>query len=421
MQVSAYEGSQPRTRLVSMTTSATSCLLLQRGQLEYLRDRGFDVTAIAAPSEELRQFGEREGVDVVGIPMTREICPLRDLLSLCRVWRTFRRLRPAIVNAGTPKAGFLGMLAARLAGVPVRIYTQRGLRLQTCKGLKLWMLFVAEWLAFRCATRVVCVSQSLRECCIDRGLVDADKVIVIGDGSSNGVDGKRLSGQISLSDLDKLRKNLNIPAGVPVVGFVGRLTRDKGINELWGCFTELLQYHRNAHLLIVGGFEAGDPVDPRIAAFLHSAPNVVITGFVSDTSAYYHLMTVLAFPSFREGFPNVPLEAACAGVPTVGFAATGTVDAIQDGVTGAIVPLGDVRGLSVAIVKYIDHARLRQRHGRAAQHRALVKFAPERIHAGLVELYTQQLCSSGVRVIGESSLSRIRKGPAALSTRTEAA
>jgi len=378
-------------RLICLATDANSIDVLLRGQLAYFRERGFDVTAVAAPSPALQRVAEREQVKTYSVPISREISPLRDAISVYRLWRLFLRLKPNIVNAGTPKAGLLGMLAARMAGVPVRIYTQRGLRLETCVGWKKWLLTWAERLACACADRVICVGPSLRAACLSKRLVSAEKALVLSKGSSKGVDAARFGALINVDVLDSLRNQFGLPVDAPVIGFVGRLTRDKGIRELQLAFKRLRQRRPEVRLLLVGNFEAGDPVDASTTAALQSDPNVIITGFVHDTANFYRLMTVLAFPSYREGFPNVPLEAACAEVPAVGFAATGTVDAIQDGVTGRIVPMHDVDGLEEQLELYLSDVGLRRQHGLAARDRAIRDFSPQKIWVELENLYFQLL------------------------------
>jgi glycosyltransferase involved in cell wall biosynthesis len=394
--VSTKTNPRPGVRLVSLTTSAMSGLWLQAGQLSFLRENGIDVIAVASPGPQLRQLATRDKITVFAVPMSREMSPIADFVSLVRLWRLFRILKPEIVNAGTPKAGLLGMIAAYLAGVPVRVYTQRGLRLETCSGWRLRLLTMTERLACFCADRVLFVSPSLRATCLERKLVHEAKALVIGSGSSNGVNAERIISRRNAVEVRNIAARYGIAPGAPVVGFVGRLTRDKGVRELAAAFALIRHAHPGVRLLVVGDFEDGDPVAAETISALKSDPDVSITGFVNDASPYYHVMSVLAFPSHREGFPNVPLEAACAGLPTVGFAATGVVDAIQHGVTGTVVTLGDVAALASAIITYLADDTLRQRHGTAAKERALRDFPSSRIWMGLLDLYRERLQAHGI-------------------------
>lgn len=358
-------------KLVYLVTHPMTARLLLDGQLRHLSDAGFEVILVTSPGADLEGVAEREGVRVETVPMAREMAPLADLVAVVRLLRLFRRLRPQVVNAGTPKAGLLGMLAARLLRVPVRVYTLRGLRLETARGLRRRLLTFTERLACSSAHRVVCVSQSLRRRAVELGLVAEARAVVLGEGSSNGVDVDRFAA--AAADRERtaaLRRELGLPEGAPVVGFVGRFTRDKGIADLAAAFERIAAHRPDARLLLLGDFEPGDPVPDELARRLRDDPRMLLPGFVPDASPYYPLMHVLAFPSFREGFPNAPLEAAAAGVPTVGYRVTGTVDAVIDGETGRIVAAGDADALADALAAYLDDPDLRARHGRAARGRA---------------------------------------------------
>ena len=379
-------------RLVYIMTSAPSVMFL-RGHLTYMRERGFDVVAISAPGDELRVIRERERVTTIPVPMERAISPLKDLVSLIRLYTVLRRLRPAIVNAGTPKAGLLGMIAACAAGVPVRIYFLLGLRLETTRGMKRLVLSIAERCASAFAHRVICDSESLRRLYVELGYAAAAKTCVPGKGSPNGIFADELTQTSQGREPARaLRAHLGIPEGAPVVGFVGRLTRDKGVPELLDAFDQILASCPDARLLMLGRFEDGDPIPESYLKRLHSHPRVVMTGHVPDPASYYRIMDVLAFPSYREGLAGPPLEAALvAEVPSVAFKATGTVDAVCDGVTGTIVPLGDVASFAGALKRYLTNDLLRREHGQAGRQYCLRHFSPEIVHEAIYGEYVQLL------------------------------
>jgi glycosyltransferase involved in cell wall biosynthesis len=367
---------------------------LLAGQLAWLRARGLDVAVACAPGPELDEAVEREGVQAFRVPMAREIAPVADLVSVARLARVIRRWRPHVVNAGTPKAGLLGMLAARLADVPVRIYTLRGLRLETTAGSRRFILTAAERMTSACAHEVIAVSRSLASRYVACGLASAAKVRVLGYGASNGIDPARLAVPPRAVTI-ALRERLAIPVDAPVIGFAGRFTRDKGIVELVDAFERVRARIPQARLLLVGDFEQGDPVPDATTRAIRGNPAIVLSGFVGDTAPYYHAMDVLAFPSHREGFPNVPLEAAAAGVPVVGFRATGTVDAVVAGETGTLVDVGDVAGLADGILRYLLDPELRRNHGAAGKERVEREFLSERIWQALLEDYDRLLAAAG--------------------------
>lgn len=369
-----------------VVTHGTTARLLLRGQLAYLRQNGFAVTVVGSPGPDLDRAAEREGVRSLAVPMSREISPFKDLGALLRLLRLLRQERPQIVSAGTPKAGLLAMLAARLARVPARLYLLRGLRLETARGLRRWLLTAAERLAAVCAHRVICVSSSLRARYLELGLTTPDKARVLGSGSSNGIDLHRFDRPELDGAGDELRRALGIPPEAKVVGFVGRLTRDKGIADLVRAFGRLRSQLGDARLLLLGRLEDGDPVDREIVERIRAGEGIHAPGEVDDPERYYRAMDLLAFPSYREGMPNVPLEAAACRRAAVGYRVTGTVDAIVDGETGRLVEPGDWPGLADAVLGYLLDPELRAAHGEAARRRVEAELRHERLR----ELWRQE-------------------------------
>lgn len=379
-----FEGD--RKTLLYTVTSPLACNFC-KDTLGHLRRAGFDPVMLSSPGANLREVSLKEMVRSIAVPIEREISPAKDLISLWRLCRIILQLRPAIVDASTPKAGLLAGVAAWLARVPCRVYTLRGLRLETASGLKRAILWAAEWVACACSHRVVCVSPSLRNRVIGLNLVSAEKAKVLVKGSG-GVDVKRFSPANRKSvESESLRSRLGLPAGAPVLGYVGRFVKDKGIRQLVESFQQLRGLYPDLHLLLVGDFERGDPVEPEVRRHIQSERAIIRPGFVNDTAPYYGLMDVLALPTYREGFPGVPLEAQASGVPVVTTTATGAVDSIIDGVTGFLVPVGDTNSLTAAVGKLLNDPELRARMGKAGREHMEQDFHPEVIWDALIHLY----------------------------------
>ncbi len=385
-----------KPRVLYIVTSPLSLLLL-RGQARFLREHGFEVRIVTSPGSEVAAFVREEQVEVVTVAMQREISPLRDVVALWRLRREIRRFRPDILNAGTPKAGLLGGIAGKLAGVPIRIYTLRGLRLETARGWRRGLLRAAERVAAGCAQRVICVSGSLRDQALALRLMAPAKAAVLASGSSNGVDAEAFAPTAERREAAaRLRADLGIPAAAPVVGFVGRFTRDKGLPELVEAFHSLGARFPELRLLLVGFFEPGDPVSGELRRQIETHPRIIVRA-AEAPALYYHVMDVVALPTHREGFPNVALEAAAAAKPIVGARATGVVDAVVDGATGLLTPLGDAAALAAATAQLLADRTLRERMGQAAQERVRREFPRARVAQAWCAEYQRLLAARPAR------------------------
>ena len=353
----------PRTPTIIVgVTHPQTCLVLS-ARLRTLRQVGFRVLLVSGPGELLDSTAAHEGVEPVAIPMQRQISPFADVISLLRLWLLIVRRRPDLVEFSTPKAGLLGTLAAMICGVPQRVYMLRGLKCETATGFKRRVLFAAERMAAACAHVVLCNSESLCDQALALRLAPRHKLRLLGQGSSNGVDIDRFS-----PGPTHVREKLGIPRGAKVIGFVGRLTSDKGLPELIDAFDTILLTEPRAHLMLVGWFDAAeDALDLELCARILRHRSVECTGFVSDTAPYYRAMNVLVLPTWREGFPNAVLEAAATGVPVVTTISTGARDSVVPEVTGLLVPPGYPQAISEAVLKIILYPDRQRRMGQAAR------------------------------------------------------
>lgn len=379
----------PAPRIVIGITNAQTCLVLS-GRIRALLDAGFHVTVLSSPGDLLDLMEHDEGVATLRVPMQRGIAPVADLLSLYRLWRLLLKLKPDVVEFSTPKAGFLGMIAAFLAGIPHRVYFLRGLKLESLHGIRRLVLLLTERAAAACAHVVLCNSGSLRKKALEIGLASDEKLHILGPGSSNGINAVRFRPGVS-----DVRKQFGIPEGARVLGFVGRLTRDKGIPELIDAFERIFPVMPYVYLLLVGWFdEAEDALKRELRSRILANPHIVCTGFVVDAAPCYQAMDLLVLPSMREGFPNVVLEASASGIPVISTLSTGARDSVVHGKTGLLVRFGDRDALFDAIMRLLRDANERQQMGTAGRAWVLEQFLDRRIRK-LTEVFYRDLLKPG--------------------------
>ncbi|BDG45216.1 glycosyltransferase family 4 protein [Saccharococcus caldoxylosilyticus] len=377
-------------KVVHVVTVSKSVKLME-GQLEYLQQQGFNVTVISSPGPELEEVSKKK-INVKPIKIEREIKLISDIFSLINLIVYFRKNKPHLTNVSTPKAGLLGGLAAFISGVPCRIYTMRGLRFETTSGIKRIILKLMEKISCFLAHQVICISPSLKEKALELGIVSERKVIVLGHGSSNGLDINKFPTRASIENQEeilKFRKQLGIPLDSPVMGFVGRLTRDKGIEELIKAFKIVKKDIKDLRLLIVGDFEEGDPVSDATKKEINHNKHIYKLGFLKNPIPYYYIMDVFVFPTHREGFGNVSIEAAAAELPVVTTDATGAIDTVMDNVTGFVVPVGDYNKMADKISFILKQPSIGRKMGKEGRKRVIEKFRSEIIWGELYNLYSK--------------------------------
>lgn len=337
-------------KLIRITTVPLSLKVLLKGQLRFMASNGFDVKGVSSEGEELREVHENEGIAVEAITMSRKITPFQDLKSLWEMWNFLRKEKPQIVHTHTPKAGIIGMLAARLAGVPHRLHTVAGLPLMEAIGTKRKILNFVEKLTYSSATRVYPNSKGLYDFILQNNFTQSDKLKIIANGSSNGIDTTFFSpDQVAEIERVTLREKLNIQPDDFVFVFVGRIVSDKGINELIKAFSELQTVENKPagiKLLLVGGLENDlDPLNLETLAEINQNKDIISVGFQQDVRSFFAIADALVFPSYREGFPNVVMQAGAMGLPSIVSDINGCNEIIIEGENGLIIPSKNVEKL----------------------------------------------------------------------------
>lgn len=358
-----------------------------RDQIAELAGRGVTVHVAGVPEDDFEQMVTAAGGHFHPWEVSRAVSGLRaEVIAVRDLHRIMQRSKPDVVVAGTPKAGLLGSLVGRLSRVPRVIYTMHGLRLEGAHGLKRAALWVLELLTCSLAHVVHCVGHDLARRATQLKLVRPGAAVVIGSGSAAGIDVQRFSP----ADPDSVRAGraaLGVAPDRPLIGFVGRVTHDKGIADLVRLMERLAVERPEVQLAVVGSIDGSHADDPALVEGLRAQANITLVGPRSDVQNALNVFDLLVLPSIREGLPTVVIEAASCEVPSVMYACTGARDAVVDGVTGRVVPIGDTEKLIDAVASYLDHEELRASHGTAARQRILSEFDAALVVPALADFY----------------------------------
>ncbi len=350
-------------KLFRMTTIPLSLMILLKGQLKYL-NQCYEVTAIASGDNEetWNIIAEREGIKCQPIQIERDISLFKDCVSLIKLYRFFRKERPFIVHANTPKASLLSMIAARCAGVHHRLYTVTRLRFEGEKGMKRTLLVLMEKITCYMATKVIPEGLGVKQTLI-KNKITRKELTVLGHGNINGIDCEYFS---PIHFPKKARIDLRYQLGINrddiVFCFVGRLVKDKGINELTRAFSSINDKHSDTKLLLVGPFEKKlDTLNVDTERIITKNPAIISTGFQHDVRPYLSISDIFVFPSYREGFPNVVMQAGSMGLPSIVSDINGCNEIIIEGENGLIIPSKDVVVLQNAMEEMLNNVELREK------------------------------------------------------------
>lgn len=343
-------------KLIRITTVPISLDKLLSGQLAFM-NQFYSVIGISSEKEYLEKIAIKEGIKVHAVTMTRQITPIKDIISVLKLYFFFKKEKPFIVHTHTPKAGIVGMMAARLAGVPHRLHTIAGLPLLEASGNKRKLLNFVEKMTYSCATKIYPNSFGLKEIIIEQKFCKLEKLKVLGNGSSNGIDTSHFDiSHYSESQNQQLKLDLGISSTDFVFVFVGRLVKDKGINELVAAFENIQKQHVEVKLLLVGNYENDlDPLDMETLRCINNNIGIISTGYQKDVRPYFAIANALVFPSYREGFPNVVMQAGAMGLPSIVTDINGCNEIIEVKKNGLIIPVKNETAIFEAMLIMIQN------------------------------------------------------------------
>ena len=371
-----------RPKLIRITTIDASLDTLLRGQLKFINEH-FEVVGVADDSGVLAKVEEREGIRTVAVPMRRKISPFADLKSLFALIRLFRRERPYIVHANTPKGSLLAMTAAFATRVPHRIYLVTGLRFETTHGLFRLLLKTMERITCLCATKVIPEGEGVKKT-LYREHITRKPLQKILNGNINGIDTEYFS---RTQEVAAQAARLKKPDAFTFV-FIGRMVHDKGINELISAFARLSAENERVRLILAGTFEDElDPINPETKKIIETHPNIDYVGYQSDVRPYMAASDVLVLPSYREGFPNVVIQAGALDLPCIVTDINGSNEIIENGINGIIIPKQDENALYAAMRRLAENRAETSAMAAASREMIVSRYRRQDVWNALLEMY----------------------------------
>ena len=377
-----------KQKLIRITTVPSSLRTLLRGQSRFMSNH-FEVIGISGDGDALAEVRQNEGIKTHVVEMTRTITPFKDLKAVYQLYKIFKSEKPFIVHTHTPKAGTVGMLAARLARVPHRLHTIAGLPLLEAVGKKRKLLNLVEKFTYSCATLILPNSFGLERIILEHKFTTHNKLNVIGNGSSNGINTEHYDASLVTEDTKiNLKNELGITKDDIVFIFIGRIVRDKGINELVSGFNALSENNNNCKLILVGPRENHlDPLLPETENLISSNKQILAVGLQKDIRPYVSISHVLTFPSYREGFPNVVLQGSCMELPCIVGNINGCNEIIEHNVNGLIIPVKDDKALQNAMQFMIDFPEKRNAMIAHSRSRIIERYKQEFVWNEILKLY----------------------------------
>ncbi len=365
-------------RAVTVSLSLTFC----RDMMIKMRAMGYHMVAVTSPGTELDELRDNDGFHCVSVPMRRRVSPVSDLKSLIRMIGVFRKERPWVVHSMTPKAGLICMIAAWLTRVPVRVHTFTGLVWPTTTGLKRRVLMMTDWITCACATHVIPEGRGVMDD-LRSGGITRKPMRVLGYGNVMGVDMERFSPE---------RFAPRERTGVFTFLFVGRIVRDKGVNELIEAFQRLHAEHPSTQLVLVGNYERNlDPVSDETQRLIDTTDAIQTVGHKDgdDLPRAYAVADCFVMPSYREGFPNTVLEAGAMGLPSIVTDINGSREIVENGKNGFVVPPRDAAALHDSMERMLTDDEARQRMAREARPMIASRFDRDFVQQCQIDFYKE--------------------------------